>query len=189
MHQSSQGTEQIVGVKGCDAILQFNVLWEWLVASRLRRSLLLLALTNLIGLVLETDIEMMSCSIRIWFGCALFNRLLIAMHWRALGTSSSWEDRCCSQFSEIASKCHLTRLLYLHQNILWGFWDESYQSCTKVKVDIFGRHGVEWLTQDRKRGRRGAGWQKLRGSTGGTRRKVWTRTKILSPNIRYFVAN
>ena len=35
----------------------------------------------------------------------------------------------------------------------------------------------------------GAGWQKLRGSTGGTRRKVWTRTKILSPNIRYFVAN
>ena len=25
--------------------------------------------------------------------------------------------------------------------------------------------------------------------TGGTRRKVWTRTKILSPNIRYFVAN
>ena len=33
------------------------------------------------------------------------------------------------------------------------------------------------------------GWQKLRGSMGGTRRKVWTRTKILSPNIRYFVAN
>ena len=33
------------------------------------------------------------------------------------------------------------------------------------------------------------GWQKLRGSTGGTRRKVWTRTKILSLNIRYFVAN
>ena len=32
------------------------------------------------------------------------------------------------------------------------------------------------------------GWQKLRGSTGGTRRKVWTRTKILSPSIRYFVA-
>ena len=34
-----------------------------------------------------------------------------------------------------------------------------------------------------------AGWQKLHGSTGGTRRKVWTQTKILSPNIRYFVAN
>ena len=34
-----------------------------------------------------------------------------------------------------------------------------------------------------------AGWQKLRGSTGGTRRKVWTRTKILSPNIRHFVTN
>ena len=34
-----------------------------------------------------------------------------------------------------------------------------------------------------------SGWQKLRGSTGGTRRKVWTRTKILSPNIRYFGAN
>ena len=75
--------------------------------------------------------------------------------WELSAANSSWEDRCCSQFSEIASKCHLTRLLYLHQNILWGFWDESYQSCTKVKVDIFGRHGVEWLTQDRKRGRRG----------------------------------
>ena len=33
------------------------------------------------------------------------------------------------------------------------------------------------------------GWQKLRGSTGGPRRKVWTRTKILSPNIHFFVAN
>ena len=33
------------------------------------------------------------------------------------------------------------------------------------------------------------GWQKLPGSTGGTHRKVWTRTKILNPNIRYFVAN
>ena len=34
-----------------------------------------------------------------------------------------------------------------------------------------------------------AGWQKLCGGTGGPRRKVWTQTKILSPNIRYFVAN
>ena len=34
-----------------------------------------------------------------------------------------------------------------------------------------------------------AGWQKLHGSTGGTRRKVWTLTKILSPNIRYFAPN
>ena len=31
------------------------------------------------------------------------------------------------------------------------------------------------------------GWQKLCGGTGGPRRKVWTRTKILSPNIRYFI--
>ena len=30
-------------------------------------------------------------------------------------------------------------------------------------------------------GRNSRGW--------GTRRKVWTRTKILSPNVRYFVAN
>ena len=34
-----------------------------------------------------------------------------------------------------------------------------------------------------------AGWQKLCGGMGGPRRKVWTRTKILSPSIRYFVAN
>ena len=33
------------------------------------------------------------------------------------------------------------------------------------------------------------GWQKLCGGTGGLRQKVWTRTKILSPNIRHFVAN
>ena len=33
------------------------------------------------------------------------------------------------------------------------------------------------------------GWQKLCGGTGGRRRKVWTRTKILSLNIRYFGAN
>ena len=34
-----------------------------------------------------------------------------------------------------------------------------------------------------------SGWQKLHGSTGGSCRKVWTWTKILSPNIRYFVVN
>ena len=28
-----------------------------------------------------------------------------------------------------------------------------------------------------------SGWQKLHGSTGGTRRKVWARTKFLSPNM------
>ena len=34
-----------------------------------------------------------------------------------------------------------------------------------------------------------SGWQKLCGGTGGTRRKVWTQTKILSLNLRYFVAD
>ena len=29
----------------------------------------------------------------------------------------------------------------------------------------------------------GSGWQKLREGTEGLRRKVWTRTKILSPNL------
>ena len=33
-----------------------------------------------------------------------------------------------------------------------------------------------------------AGWQKLCEGTKGLRRKVWTQTKILSPNICYFVA-
>ena len=32
------------------------------------------------------------------------------------------------------------------------------------------------------------GCQKLREGTKGLWQKVWTRTKILSPNIRYFVA-
>ena len=31
------------------------------------------------------------------------------------------------------------------------------------------------------------GWQKLRESAKGLRRKVWTQTKIISPNILYFV--
>ena len=35
----------------------------------------------------------------------------------------------------------------------------------------------------------GSGWQKLRCGTGGPCRKVWTRKKILSPNLRYFVTN
>ena len=34
-----------------------------------------------------------------------------------------------------------------------------------------------------------SGWQKLCGGTGGPRRKVWTWTKILSPNICYSAAN
>ena len=33
------------------------------------------------------------------------------------------------------------------------------------------------------------GWQKLHESTGGICQKVWTPTKILSPNICYLVAN
>ena len=33
-----------------------------------------------------------------------------------------------------------------------------------------------------------AGWQKFCEGTKGLRRKVWTWTKILSPNMRYFVA-
>ena len=33
-----------------------------------------------------------------------------------------------------------------------------------------------------------SGWQKFRKAAKGLRRKVWTQTKILSPNIRYFVA-
>ena len=32
-----------------------------------------------------------------------------------------------------------------------------------------------------------AGWQNLLQGEKGLRQKVWTRTKILSPNIRYFV--
>ena len=32
------------------------------------------------------------------------------------------------------------------------------------------------------------GWHKLCKGTKGLRRKVWTQTKILSPNIHYFVA-
>ena len=32
------------------------------------------------------------------------------------------------------------------------------------------------------------GWHKLCEGTKGLRRKVWIRTKILSPNIHYFVA-
>ena len=49
-----------------------------------------------------------------------------------------------------------------------------------VPLAMFSQNNI---TQD------AAGWQKLHGSTGGTRRKVLTCTKILSPNIRYFVAN
>ena len=33
-----------------------------------------------------------------------------------------------------------------------------------------------------------AGWQKLCEGTKGLRQKVWTQTKILSPNLRHFVA-
>ena len=44
-----------------------------------------------------------------------------------------------------------------------------------------GGDGLHWFAC-------GTGWQELRERTSGARRKVWTRTKILSPNIRYFVA-
>ena len=156
MHQSSQGTEQIVGVKDCDAMLQRALR---MISNKSAELIAVAGSFNKLGLG-ERNIEMMSCTIRIWFGSGDLTDCLSPCTeelWELSAASSSWEDRCCSQFSKIASKCHFAGLPYLHQNILWDFWDESYQSCTKVKVDNFGRHGVEWLTQDRKRARQRRG--------------------------------
>ena len=74
---------------------------------------------------------------------------------------------------------------------------DEFQICDQSKVFLVGQYCQSklWRDTSHKRGivcyelLLGAGWQKLHGSTGGTRRKVWTRTKILSPNIRYFAAN
>ena len=64
-----------------------------------------------------------------------------------------------------------------------------YVGIARLEVQIPGHEDETIGSYIDSLGWQGAGWQKLHGSTGGTRRKVWTRTKILSPNIRYFVAN
>ena len=75
-------------------------------------------------------------------------------------------------------------LLLQQKNIDINVIEREFTEDTAISLAIAcdNHEGLALLLQQ-------PGWQKLRGSTGGTRRKVWTRTKILSPNIRYFVAN
>ena len=74
-------------------------------------------------------------------------------------------------------------LLLQQKNIDINVIEREFTEDTAISLAIAcdNHEGLALLLQQ-------PGWQKLRGSTGGTRRKVWTRTKILSPNIRYFVA-
>ena len=76
----------------------------------------------------------------------------------------------------------------------YSYFDFIHLTYSSENIMIFvggraQREGAEEHLQGRPGEVLTAGWQKLNGSTGGTRRKVWTRTKILSPNKRYFVAN
>ena len=72
-----------------------------------------------------------------------------------------------------------------------GVQVENTMMTVSTNAHVNGKSWTEsdWLSHNIQGFLQQPGWQKLRGSTGGTRRKVWTRTKILSPNIRYFVAN
>ena len=60
-----------------------------------------------------------------------------------------------------------------------SLWDNS--SLQRVKDVLLRKNAFFWILSK-------SGWQKLREGTRGFRRKVSTRTKILSPYIRYFVA-
>ena len=59
-----------------------------------------------------------------------------------------------------------------------SLWDNS--SLQRVRDVLLRKNAFFWILSK-------SGWQKLREGTRGFRRKVSTRTKILSPYIRYFV--
>ena len=61
MHQSSLGTEQIVGVKDCDAMLQRALR---MISNKSAELIAVAGSFNKLGLG-ERNIEMMSCTIRI----------------------------------------------------------------------------------------------------------------------------
>ena len=108
-----------------------------------------------------------------------------ALNWRNALKTSEYRTLVESMQGSVASQTMLSQsggdsglrlVLDLHSNrVSFGTLDQDYNA-----FNVFVGQPEEFPV---------AGWQKLRGSTGGTRRKVWTRTKISSPNIRYFVVN
>ena len=66
------------------------------------------------------------------------------------------------------------------KELFWGLLSVRRQYCSRQKAFLEKTHKHISLSK--------AGWQKFREGTKGLRRKVKTQTKILSPNIRYFVA-
>ena len=73
-----------------------------------------------------------------------------------------------------------------HPNQLSSVWNTRWQKVVPTRQDIC--KNVITGTATLKRIFCNPGWQKLCEGTKGLRRKVWTRTKIFSPNIRYVVA-
>ena len=76
----------------------------------------------------------------------------------------------------------------------YSYFDFIHLTYSSENIMIFvGGRALREGAEEHLQGRPGevltAGWQKLHGITGGTRRKVWTRTKILSPKKSSFVAN
>ena len=93
-----------------------------------------------------------------------------------ISTNTTTSIKCCRSVTRDYPSCTIMSALLPLQRIAEVFF------CIIMSAQILLRdsaYALYWRP----------GWQKLRGSTGGTRRKVWTQTKILSPNIRYFVAN
>ena len=66
------------------------------------------------------------------------------------------------------------------KELFWGLLSVRRQYCSRQKAFLEKTHKHISLSK--------AGWQKFREGTKGLRRKVKTQKKILSPNIRYFVA-
>ena len=87
----------------------------------------------------------------------------------------------CEIGSHGVNTCHSLKKSWMHVNHIWHFCVGRF----KPQIDIMLLVNTYVLMMRMAAGT-GQGGRRCEG-VKGLRQKVWTRTKILSPNIRYFV--
>ena len=103
----------------------------------------------------------------IYIQIALFSNIQIQDIWGCSSTQSKYSNCTVVKYSNSS-----TRYLRVQEA-------PEYSDCTVVKQSNLKQYNT--IQPE-------SGWQKLCEGTKGLHRKVWIRTKILSPNICYFIA-
>ena len=134
----------------------------------------------------------------VWWNCGIIALYYIILHemegievgkwvclklqFRSFQSKLMWVKRSLFLFYQDKEASCRAHPCHLENNWLLIEWHTSQ---VWFLAPYFQLYRVNWVRE----GSRYPGWQKLCGGTKGPRQKIWTRAKIFSPNIRYFVAD